>query len=124
MTDDKKTTGKTTLVSLTGRRHDNDKDQTSDHATDGELYLKDPGSLIQHLTDVAALDASRAQNNPDKPATRVSSLDSFRTSAPRSSFVVKPSAAKAAEVSDAPTGSSAGGNVRSFPKSSDKPRNK
>jgi hypothetical protein len=124
MTDDKKTTGKTKIVSLTGLRHDNRTGQTSEQLTDGEIYLKDLGSLIQHLTDVAALDASRAQNNPDKPATRVSSLDSFRTSVPRSSFVVKPSAVSAAEDSDAQSGAGKGGNVRSFPKSSDKPRNK
>lgn len=113
MTKDKKTTETTAIVSLASR-----KSETG--SADGDLFFKDPAALIQHISNIATLDASGVSNHPEKPATRVSSLDSFRASSPKTSFVLKKTAETEGQAGDG----SVGGNVKAFPKSSDKPRKK
>ena len=74
MTDEKKT-----IVSLKIERKPIDSDS----------LFRDQDALKKHMNLVAALDANQAQNNPDKPATRVSSLDSFLTSSSQTSLSLK-----------------------------------
>jgi len=56
---------------------------------DADIFLRDPEALKQHITSVAAVDAKVETYSPEKPATRVTSLDSFLTKAPQSSLSFK-----------------------------------
>ena len=81
MTDDKKK-----IVSLAGNRKPSEI-----VATDSEVFFLNPESLEQHIKAVAEVDANRTKNDPEKPVTRVSSLDSFQTNSTKTSFAFKKS---------------------------------
>lgn len=117
MTDHKKmsdSSNKQSVVSLNALRSENGSLDSHAHNKD---YLRDPEVLMRHIENVATVDSGRADQNPDKPATRVSSLASFRSPSTESPFVVKRTRSESAE-----TNSSDVGNVRSFPKTTEKPR--
>lgn len=81
MTDDKKK-----IVTLAGSRKPSEI-----VATDSELFFRNPETLEQHINAIAEVDANRTKNDPEKPATRVSSLDSFQTNSTKTSFAFKKS---------------------------------
>lgn len=81
MTDEKKK-----IIALAGSRKPSDV-----VATDAEIFFRHPESLEQHIVAIAEVDANRTKNDPEKPATRVSSLDSFLTNSPKTSFSFKKS---------------------------------
>ena len=77
MTDDKKT-----VVSI-------NREKPEAPAADSNAFFRNPDTLKEHMNVVAALDANRAQQTPDKPATRVASLDSFLIKSNSASFILK-----------------------------------
>jgi hypothetical protein len=107
MTDEKKT-----IVSISAK-----KSKSSDiKESDPDLFFRDPESLKEHMKVVASVDASHSHRGPDKPATRVSSLDSFQTNSDRSSFALKRSGSDSTRQEE---------NVRAFSKpNTSKPRKK
>jgi hypothetical protein len=78
MTEEKKT------ISLL--RGDKQK-QTS--SLEADIFLRNPEALKEHINTVAAVDAKAELHNPEKPATRVTSLDSFLTMSPLPSLSFK-----------------------------------
>ncbi len=56
---------------------------------DADIFLRNPEALKEHINSVAAVDAKAEVQNPEKPATRVTSLDSFLTKSPQPSLSFK-----------------------------------
>lgn len=61
--------------------------QTS--SLDPDIFLRNPEALKEHINSVAAVDAKAEVHTPEKPATRVTSLDSFLTKSPQPSLSFK-----------------------------------
>ncbi len=97
MTEEKKT-----ITLLRGNK------QTS--SLDADIFLRNPDALKDHINSVAAVDAKAEFHNPEKPATRVTSLDSFLTKSPHSSLSFKKQGEDSFESE---------GNVRAFTRQKD-----
>lgn len=72
---------------------------------DADIFLRNPEALKKHINSVAAVNAKTEDTSPDKPATRVTSLDSFLTKSPQSSLSLKKQGETAFETE---------GNVKAF----------
>jgi hypothetical protein len=94
MTDDKKT------IALFNREK-----KSAASTIDADIFLRNPEALKEHINSVAAVDAKTDVTSPDKPATRVTSLDSFLTKSPQSSLSLKKQGETAFETE---------GNVKAF----------
>lgn len=98
------TSNKQNIISIASKQSANDQ------PVDANLFLDNPEVLQDQIKAVAAVDASKSKLDPDKPATRVTSLSSFLTDSKKSPFAFKKASEATSETE------SVAENVKAFPK--------